>query len=110
MSRAPARLCREADFARICRRGKKKVTVNLVIYYFFTTPTTPLRLGLVVSKKISRSAVVRNLYRRRLLAAWRKVILSNTGFDIVVVAKPSATIPNEEELLEQFRQWHLNIK
>lgn len=56
------------------------------------------RLAVVVSKKISKSAVMRNRIRRRLYEAFRRHMVADQAFDIVVTVfhEQIATIPADE--------------
>ncbi len=58
------RLRKNSDFQRLYRTAKRFATPNLVLYY---TPShlKYSQVGFVVSKKVSKSAVVRNTLRRR---------------------------------------------
>ena len=50
----------------------------------------PAKLAVVVSRKVAPSAVVRNLYRRRLKAAFYPALERLRGWDVVVLPKKGA--------------------
>jgi len=86
-----ARLSRQA-FSHYFASGRRYHSPLLTVIY---TPELGLRGAVVVSKKVSKSAVVRNTLRRRLYAAFR-TYADSSGFSgvVVVVAKPAvATLP-----------------
>ena len=60
------------------------------------------RLAVVVSKKISKSAVVRNRIRRRLFEAGREVLPPKTPYDIVVTV-------GDEQIIKQSQKDIKNI-
>jgi ribonuclease P protein component len=86
-----ARLSRH-DFARYFASGRRYQSPALTVLY---TPHTRLMGTVVVSKKVSKSAVVRNTLRRRLYATLQTYAKVNGCAGVViVVAKPTlATLP-----------------
>jgi ribonuclease P protein component len=75
------------DFRRIFRRGKKHPTpLGLVV----TLPSEGVsRLGVVVSKAVG-GAVVRNLVKRRIRAAFTSLLPTLGSVEVVVKATPGA--------------------
>ncbi len=55
----------------------------------------PSKIAVIISKKFSKSAVERNLAKRRILAASARHLKNSRGFDIVV-------LPNKRVLTEQY--------
>lgn len=75
------------EFRRAYTRGKSYVSPYFVIYLFATKKQT-VRLGITTGKKIG-GAVCRNRARRVLTAAFRSLLPRfNSGFDVVIVARP----------------------
>jgi len=58
------RLRKNSDFQRLYKSGKRFSTPNLALYYM-PSNFDYSQVGFVVSKKVSKSAVVRNSLRRR---------------------------------------------
>lgn len=59
---------------------------------------SPARLGLAVSKKVSRLAVVRNRIKRYIREAFRHEQDQFQGFDVVVVARKPAVEATGEDI------------
>jgi ribonuclease P protein component len=81
-------LRRRADFARVQRRGARRVGVAFVVLTLEARAGS--RVGITVAKAVG-NAVVRNRLRRRV-----KAILDRTAFgtppyrDVVLIARPGA--------------------
>ncbi len=58
------RLRKNSDFQRLYKTGRRFSTPNLALYYL-PSNLEYSQVGFVVSKKVSKSAVVRNNLRRR---------------------------------------------
>lgn len=85
-----ASLSRQADFARLRRRGKRVSTKSLLIYRSDPFPSDPISLvGITVSKSIGK-AVIRNKLRRRLAAIIDDALGQQTAMRLLVVARPGA--------------------
>lgn len=85
-----ASLSRQADFARLRRRGKRVSTKSLLIYRSDPFPSDPISLvGITVSKSIGK-AVIRNKLRRRLAAIIDDALGQKTAMRLLVVARPGA--------------------
>jgi len=65
---------------------------------FSQRPGKPLRVGVVVSRKVSKSAVVRNRIRRRLYEQVRQHSDKLAGYDLVFMAydEQLASLPAEQ--------------
>lgn len=69
------------------------------------TSGQPTRIGISISQKVSKKAVVRNRIKRQIRAAWRSLIVRvSEGWDIVVVVKPPATQCNYRQFLQKLEQ------
>lgn len=77
------------EFSEYFKQGKRFQFPELTIIY---TPASTLHASVVVSKKVAKQAVKRNLLRRRVYATLRQTMKSaeQTGVFIVVV-KPGLT-------------------
>lgn len=84
-------------FRIVYSRGKKIIGKHMVLYYY-PNRLGKNRYGITVSKKIGK-AVVRNKVKRRIKESLR--LLENqtkVGFDIIMVARNSATAADYNKL------------
>ncbi|WOB41867.1 ribonuclease P protein component [Thermoleptolyngbya oregonensis NK1-22] len=66
---------------------------------------SPTRIGITVSTKVSKRAVVRNRIKRRIRAALRELLPGfATGWMIVVIVQPVAVKCNYKEILQELKQ------
>ena len=82
------------DFKRVYSQGKYAAD-SLFVAYALANDLTHNRLGVTVSKKASKSAVVRNRIRRwvkeSLRLRFKKTAAGPVYYDLVVVARAKAT-------------------
>ncbi|NEQ73858.1 MAG: ribonuclease P protein component [Okeania sp. SIO2C9] len=65
----------------------------------------PTRIGITISKKVSKGAVVRNRIKRQIRAALRQMLpFISKGWDIVIVVKPTAQQCNYSQFLQQLEE------
>jgi len=70
----------------VYRRGETVREPNLTLKFLRRPSDKPSRVAVVVSKKVSKSAVVRNRIRRRIYEIVRLQEAVNSGFDLVFTA------------------------
>ncbi len=82
------RLTSEQDYTRVYRRGRRFRSPSLNCSVL--PMAAPTRLGVVVSKKVSLKATVRNRYKRWLWAACRelKTLVPKQGYHVVLSVSP----------------------
>jgi len=82
------RLKRRSDFLRVQKDGKRWVAKGIVLQVA-DNGTERTRFGLTVTKRLSKSAVVRNRIRRRLRAAAYEIlpVKAKKGVDYVISAR-----------------------
>jgi len=82
------RLKKKTDFTRVYRKGRSFST----LYLWLKVLPNHLdynRIGVVVSRKVSKKAVVRNRTKRRLRSLMRiYLLLIEPGHDIVLTSRP----------------------
>ena len=84
------RLNKQKDFEAVFKQGKTKQDKFFVIRAILNDQKKS-RFGLVVSAKVSKKAVERNLLRRRLGEIVRKFPKNvKSGLDIIIIAKSGA--------------------
>ena len=88
------RLRKNGDFQRVRQRGQS-ITSRLLILAWMPNELAGLRVGFVVSKRISKHAVDRNHIKRLLSEAIRPVLPGiSGGWDIVISARNLASSAN----------------
>ena len=71
----------------------------------------PTQLGISVSQKVSKRAVVRNLIKRRLRVAFFSLLPQmSSGWQIVIVVKPGAAECDYEQFLQELKQLLINAE
>lgn len=95
-----ARLLKRADFLATQASGKKWVSKS-VILQIANNADGAIRFGLTVTKKVSKSAVVRNRIRRRMRAAAYDVIAARSapGHDYVLIGREDTATRSYAELI-----------
>jgi ribonuclease P protein component len=84
------RLRKSSEFQRVRQQGRS-ITSRLLILAWMPNDVGRLRIGFVVSKRISKHAVVRNSIKRLLSEAIRPVLSAlPSGIDIVISARNQA--------------------
>jgi ribonuclease P protein component len=93
----PYRLRSSRDFQRVYSRAKRFKAEHLTLLKLARAGSVAspgprsLRLGVVVSQKVSKRAVIRNRIRRRLHGAFYQLSPSlASGWDLVLIVHPSA--------------------
>jgi ribonuclease P protein component len=94
------------SLSTVYRRGQTVSVAQASLKYLSIKPDKPHRLAIVVSRKVDKSAVVRNRIRRRIYEAMRnKYPKLNQNVDIVITVHKNqiATMPASElgELIDQ---------
>ena len=110
LSRA-LRLRKGSEFQRVRQQGRS-IASRLLILAWVPNEVAQLRIGFVVSKRISKHAVERN-YIKRLLGEAIRPILSEipTGWDIVLSARNQAGSADlqalKQDIITLLRRAHL---
>jgi len=94
------RLKKEKDFQQVFNKGKF-INSDLISVRFLDNNTDDTRVGFIVSKKVSKKAVLRNRVKRKLREVMRTNIKKiKGGFDIIITAK-SIEIEKIDKTLEE---------
>ena len=65
----------------------------------------PCRVGISISQKVSKKAVIRNRIKRQIRASLRQMLPQLLpGWDLVIIVKPKATECNYAEFLQELEQ------
>lgn len=92
-----ARLLRPADFARLRESGRRLGSQQLNIQYR-PRDEAGARLGMAVSRRVSKLAVVRNRIRRQIRESFRLHRRRLPACDILVIARQSAAQQSNAQL------------
>jgi ribonuclease P protein component len=100
-----ARLLRPADFAALKQHGKRFTTRHFVIEH--RPNAAAARLGMAVSRRVSKKAVERNRIRRQIREQFRLNQPRLPHADVLVIARPSAAgRANADLRLDLDLVWH----
>jgi ribonuclease P protein component len=86
------------EFDHLLKSGRRVHGVHLSI--MVAPSTTPLKCGVVVSKKTAKRATARNLLRRRVYAILGDYVGNHSGY-LAVFTKPSCTTFSYQELTDE---------
>ncbi|MBW4467691.1 MAG: ribonuclease P protein component [Pegethrix bostrychoides GSE-TBD4-15B] len=110
------RLRHRQDFNAVYQVGSRQSSPNLALRALRLKPTikasltlepanAPTQIGISISQKVSKRAVIRNRIKRQLKASFRALLPQvAAGWQLVVVVKPSATQCSYEQFLQELEQ------
>jgi len=118
------RLRSRQDFNAVYRHGRRRKSNHLTLVALRRSPTRdskqrcqvdqativeaapePTRVGISISQKVSKRAVIRNRIKRWLKVAVRLLMPQfPTGWDIVVIVQPEATQCDYPQFLQELEQ------
>ena len=97
------RLRKSKDFQRVRQRGRSTAS-RLLILTFASNDLAILRIGFVVSKRVSKHAVERNYVKRLLSEAIRPMLADiPAGWDLVISAKAPVIGVKLSEIVDDLR-------
>lgn len=85
------------------RKGAKRIeSKNLSVLY---KPASALGFGVLVGRKISNKATVRNKIKRIIYEAIQEILLSfKKNYNILIIAKPNTKNTDKTELKEEIEE------
>jgi ribonuclease P protein component len=100
------RLTTTKEYSLVYRRGRRVRASGFTFYYLLTNIAQHTRLGVVVSNKVANKANKRNLYKRRLWAAFAefKKQIFTKGYDLVLVAHPTIKQYDYQDILKEVKR------
>ncbi len=103
------RLRRRRDFATVYQRGIRRSSAALGLRACPHPPNSlvspSVRIGISISQKVSKRAVVRNRIKRQLRAALRQLLPDiEPKWDVIIVVRPNALQCDYAEFLQQLKQ------
>lgn len=98
-----ARLRRAADFAALRHAGGRARSRYFALRWG-ASPTGSARVGLAVSRKVSKRAVVRNRIKRIIRESFRAYRGELEALDVIVIAQPVAAAADAGALRQDLDQ------
>ncbi|MBD1861488.1 ribonuclease P protein component [Trichocoleus sp. FACHB-262] len=108
------RLKRRQDFSAVYQGGIRRSTANITLRalnkqghlnHSSHSPALPTQIGISVSQKVSKRAVVRNRLKRQIRAALRQFLPQlPLGWQLVVVVRPPAVQCDYHQVLRELEQ------
>ena len=99
------------DFRAVYQKGSKHYSSHLILRALSVSameqqsPLLPTSVGISISTKVSKKAVVRNLIKRRIKAAVKELLPQiDDGWWVVVVVKSSAIECSYGDFLRELKQ------
>lgn len=96
------RVTAAVDYRRITRTGRRRQGGLVLAYGRWSSPSDPLRMGVIVARNVG-NAVVRNRVRRRIKAVGWSLASDITGIDVVVRALPGSAAASWTALAAEVR-------
>lgn len=94
------RLKKDADFSIVSKSGKSMAGAYFIMKWAVNSRKAP-RIGIVVSTKVSKKAVTRNLIKRRVRGVCAKMLkngLIKPNIDVFFIAKQQAQKAKYQEM------------
>jgi len=91
------RLLKPSEFQNIYKSGQWVANRELVVNFKPKNTQLP-KLGITVSKKVSKRAVDRNRIKRQIREWFRKNKSTYATFDLIITAKPVANSKTNQEI------------
>ena len=104
------RLTKETDFKQLAKKGKSFHS-PLFIIKVLTTKNSVSRFGVVISTKVSKKAVIRNIIKRRITEVIRLLLPKmKLGFMMMILAKPIVANKNYQEIKEDIEKLFSKVR
>ena len=98
------RLTKSREIQGVLRKGQGIRRKSLLLKIETQPKSSPPRFAVVVGRKVSKKATVRNKIRRRILEALRRELGGIKGVRCVVVALPGSAILSFKDICEIIKQ------
>jgi ribonuclease P protein component len=101
----PHRLKHRRDFDAVYQRGIRRNSSYLSLRALRLSVDSPSRIGISISKKVSKKAVVRNRIKRQIRAILRQLLPRlKSGWDIVIGVRSQAVECDYQQFLQELEQ------
>ncbi|MBW4580190.1 MAG: ribonuclease P protein component [Tildeniella nuda ZEHNDER 1965/U140] len=119
------RLRSRQDFNAVYRKGRRRKSTYLTVVVLRRSSigsskqssdsaeqiAKPTRVGISISQKVSKRAVIRNRIKRRLKVAAHSLLPKfSTGWDLIVIVHPEATQCDYRQFLQELKQLLINAE
>ena len=98
-----ARLLRPGDFSAL-RKSSSRLATKYFHCEYRPTEAASARLGMAVSRRVSKLAVVRNRIRRQIRETFRLQRAGLPCFDVLIIARTTAATQDNRVLREELLQ------
>ncbi len=120
----PNRLRHHKDFNGVYQRGLRRNSTHLTLRALHHSKLSkkslelepflelpPSQLGISISRKVSKRAVIRNRIKRRIRAALRHLLpRMSSGWKLVIIVRPQAVECDYFQLLQELEQLLTNAE
>lgn len=96
------RVLKNWDFTRIINQGSKISSQHFTM--FWTNSVDTYHIGVTISKKVSKLAVVRNRLKRQIVAILDNDFNKNNKIDLIIIPKASTLELNFQELKKEINK------
>lgn len=103
------RLLTRLDYSRVFSKSKRIQNKHFTLLVHYTSPDKPARLGLVVSKKVDKTAVQRNRIKRLIRESFRVKNFLKPA-DYVMMAKPGVAKLSNSKITASLNQLWQNLE
>jgi ribonuclease P protein component len=105
------RLKHRREFQAVYRQGSRYDSEHLTMRSLFKSSTVPTQIGITISQKVSKKAVIRNRIKRRIRAIFRELLPQiSPGWKVVVIVKPKAVTCEYIDFLQELKQLLVKTK
>ena len=93
------------------KKGVPKNTFSTSFFFFFYDRNSEagLRCGVVVGKKVDKRAVVRNRFKRQLVAFVKELLGQDKKYNLVIIAKKQIKDVEHDQVKEELKKAFLTI-
>lgn len=111
------RLKHRKDFQTVYQKGIRYSSPHLTLLVYSETENSSLlqpdatRIGISISQKVSKKAVIRNRIKRQIRAVFIELLpFLSSGWKLIVVVRPTALECNYEHFLRELKQLLVKAK
>ncbi|MGL4951535.1 MAG: ribonuclease P protein component [Mycoplasma sp.] len=103
------RVLKNIEFRNVLKKGKRYYSHSFKIYFVRNTIDL-FQIGISVSKKVSKLAVVRNKVKRRIDASIREYYIPNENIKVIFICNPGIENKSYDEINEEVSNFFKKIR